>query len=114
MPGALDSRLLARLREVLADRVVTEAELRLLVDQADGWTRSLRAQVEASEARLELLIADPESALSELAAELRRVELLLPALSEAYSLYAQLETRARQLRTAWLLEQAASRPRLES
>src|SRR5512146_1600209 len=106
MTEPLDSRLLARLREVLDERPVTEAELRALAEDADGWERSLRAQVEASERQLEALVADPESSLADLARELRRVVLLHPALSDARELLERLETRARELRTAWLLDQA--------
>ena len=108
MTESLDSRLLARLREVLDERPVTEAELRALAEDADGWERSLRAQVEASERRLELLVADPESSLADLARELRRVVLLHPALTDARELLERLETRARELRTAWLLHQATA------
>lgn len=67
-----------RVRAVLAERPVTEAELRALVEQVGGWARSLRGQVEASERRLEALIAEQASSLRELAAQLRRVDLLLP------------------------------------
>lgn len=108
MAEPLDSRLLARLREVLDERPVTEAELRALAEEADGWARALRAQVEASERQLETLVADPESSLADLARELRRVVLLHPALTDARELLDRLETRARELRTAWLLDQAAA------
>ena len=108
MTEPLDSRLLARLREVLDERPVTEAELRALAEEADGWERSLRAQVDASERRLEALVADPESSLADLARELRRVVMLHPALTDARALLDRLETRARELRTAWLLGQATA------
>lgn len=108
--GALDSDLLTRLREALGDRAVTEAELRSLVAQADGWARTVRGQVEASERRLARLAANPTTPLAELARELRRVELLLPALTDAEDLLAALEARARRERTAWLLRQAGAAP----
>jgi hypothetical protein len=108
MTQPLDSRLLARLRDLLDERPATEAELRSLAEDADGWERSLRAQVEASERRLEALVADPESSLADLARELRRVVLLHPALTDARELLERLETRARELRTAWLLGQASA------
>lgn len=108
MSDSLDSRLLARLREVLGESPVTEAELRALIEQADGWARALRAHVESSERRLESLAADAESPLAEVARELRRVDLLHPALTDALALLESLEARARQLRTAWLLHQATA------
>ena len=44
--------------------------------------------------------------LTEIATELHRVEGLRPRLEEARSLLTDLEARARELRTAWLLRQA--------
>jgi hypothetical protein len=103
-----DLALLERLRDVLANRPVTETELRGLVEQADGLVRTLGAHMAGSERRLTDLSADPESSLTEIAAELHRVEGLRPRLEEARSLLADLETRARELRTSWLLRQAES------
>jgi len=105
-PTTLNTQLLSRLRDVLADEPVTEGELRTLSEQADGWVRLLHAQVDAAERRLDALVADSTASLSELADELRRVEALLPALAEARALHARLETQARRLRSAWLLQQA--------
>jgi chromosome segregation ATPase len=101
----LDSALTARLREILASGTVTESELRELSEQADGWARTLRAQIRASERKLRTLNRDPGSPISEIADELRRVETLRPQLREVRSLLAELETRARELRTAWLRRQ---------
>src|SRR4051794_40071475 len=98
-----DLALLTRLREVLGDQPVTEAELRTLTEQADGLVRALGAQLASSERRVDELNADVESSLTEIAAELHRVEALRPRLDEARSLLADLDLRARQLRTAWLL-----------
>jgi hypothetical protein len=100
--------LTARLRQVLAEQPATESELRTLAEQADGWARALQAQIQASEGRLRELAADPASDLAEIAAELRRVETLSPQLTEVRFLLSELETRARELRTEWLLRQAAS------
>jgi hypothetical protein len=94
--------LAARLRDVLTERPVTEAELRALSEQADGWARTLEGQIHASERRLGELVADPASPLAEIAAELRRVEILRPELEEFRSLLAELELRAHELRGAWL------------
>jgi hypothetical protein len=101
-----DLALLQRLRDVLADQPVTETELRELVDQTDGLVRALGAHIAASELRLTELNADPDSSLTEIAAELQRVEELRPRLEEATALQEELETRAREIRTSWLLRQA--------
>jgi len=103
-----DFALIKRLRQVLRDEPATETELRSLSEQADGWARALDAQVQASERRLRELNADPLSPLSEAASELRRIETLRPQLDEIRSLVSELEQRAREFRTAWLLHQAES------
>jgi len=100
-----DIALLVRLREVVADEPVTEAELRTLTEQADGLVRALRAQLETSERRVDELNASDGASLAEIGAELRRVESLRPSLEEARSLLADLDERARRLRTSWLLRQ---------
>ncbi len=102
MAQTLDSRLTARLRQVLARESLTETELRELNEQADGWARTLEAQIQAGERRLARLTADPASPITEIAEELRRVESLRPELGRVRDLLADLETRARELRTAWL------------
>jgi hypothetical protein len=101
-----DLALLERLRDVVADRPVTESELRGLIDQADGLVRTLGAHIAGSESRLAELSEDSDSSLAEIAAELHRVDELRPRLEEARSLSADLEIRARELRTTWLLRQA--------
>jgi hypothetical protein len=75
-------------------------------EQADAWARALKAQISGSERRLQELTADPATSLAEIAAELRRVETLRPELTELQSLLEELERRARELRTEWLLRQA--------
>ena len=100
--------MLERVREVLADRPVTETELRLLSEQIDGLVRVLGAQLDGSEARLSELANEPASSLTGIADELHRVETLRPRLTEARTLLRDLEDRARELRTAWLLGQAES------
>ena len=102
MSQRLDLDLIGRLREVLGDRPVTEAELRALSERAGGWARTLAGQIHASERRLRELADDPESSLADIAVELRRLELLRPELEELRSLLAELEGRAHQLRSAWL------------
>ena len=94
--------MLERLREVLGDEPVTEAELRSLTERAEALVRVSSAQVDASERRLDELSDDPASALRDVAAELHRVEKARRRLDEARSLRAALERRAHELRTSWL------------
>jgi chromosome segregation ATPase len=109
MASPLDFALITRLREVLDDRPATEAELRTLSEQADAWARTVSGQIESSERRIQRLEQNPASSLAQIAAELRRVEQLRPQLHEVRQLHADLEARARQVRTEWLLSQATSR-----
>lgn len=104
-----DLALLDRLRDVVANRPVTETELRGLIEQADGLVRTLGAHMAGSERRLTELTADSDSSLKEIASELHRVDGLRPRLEEARSLLADLEAHARELRTSWLLRQAEDR-----
>ena len=108
MSEQLDFALINRLQEVLDRRPATEAELRSLKEQAEGWERALNGQLQASERRIRRLDANPASSLAQIASELRRVERLRPQLTEVRSLLAELENRARELRTEWLLSQATS------
>lgn len=107
-PDTLDVAVAKRLREIVAGQPATESELRALADQAGGWARALRAQVQASEQRLVKLNADPASPLADIATEVRRLDALVPELQEARSLIAALEQRTRELRTAWLKYHADS------
>jgi predicted nucleic acid-binding Zn-ribbon protein len=109
MADALDFALIRRLREVLTDRPATEAELRALNEQAEAWALTVNGQIESSERRIRRLNENPASSLAQIASELRRVEQLRPQLDEVRALRAELEQRARQVRTAWLLSQATSR-----
>jgi hypothetical protein len=109
MAQPLDFALIKRLREVLDDRPATESELRMLSEQADAWARTVSGQIESSERRIRRLEQNPASSLAQIASELRRVEQLRPQLQEVRSLRADLEARARQVRTEWLLSQATSR-----
>ena len=107
MAKTIDSALLDRLRERLASGSVTESELRTLSREAQRWMHGLEAQLRTRERRLTGLTADPTSSVSDIANELRRVEAYRPVLEEMRELVAELESRARELRTAWV--QAASR-----
>ena len=108
LPEPLDFALIRRLREVLDRRPATETELRTLKEQAEGWQRAVSGQLQSSERRLRRLNANPASSLAQIALELRRVEKLRPQLDEVRSLLGDLENRARELRTEWLLSQATS------
>ena len=108
MADSLDAALLARLREVLDNAHVTEAELRTVMERADAWARTLQARLDASERLLAELEVDGDVSVAVLAGELRRVETLRPALAEARSLVDELDSRARELRTTWLLRQVES------
>ena len=109
MSELLDFALIRRLREVRERTTpATESELRVLTEQAEAWARTVDAQIQSSERRIARLNSNPASSLTQIAAELRRVETLRPQLREVRSLIADLEDRARELRTRWLLTQAAS------
>jgi LPS sulfotransferase NodH len=107
----MELALTVRLREVLSDRPPTESELRTLAEEAEAWRRALRAQIEASERRVDELSADPAASLAPIASELQRIDSLRPELVEVTYLHRELERRARALRTEWLLRQADSAPR---
>jgi chromosome segregation ATPase len=109
MVEPLDFALIRRLREVRDSRPATEAELRALAEQAEAWARTVGGQIDASERRIRRLSENPASSLAQIADELRRVEKLRPQLNEVQTLITDLESRARQLRTEWLLSQATSR-----
>jgi hypothetical protein len=98
----LDFVLIGRLREVLDGQATTETELRSLSERADAWARIVENQIQGSERRLRAFAADPAPPLAEVRAELRRIDMLRPQLAELRPLLAELEKRARQLRTGWL------------
>jgi hypothetical protein len=108
MSETLEFALLGRLREVLAGAPASEVELRKLSEQTDAWARTLEGQISASETRLAALTTDATSSLAEIADELRRIETLRPELRDLRAHIEELGVRARELRTRWLLEQAAS------
>jgi predicted RNase H-like nuclease (RuvC/YqgF family) len=108
LPEKLDLALATRLREIVGGQVASESELRALADQAGGWTRATDAQLRAAEGRLAELNANPESPLTEIATEVRRIEALARELAEARRLIEGLERRTRELRTEWLKHHAES------
>lgn len=109
MPEPLEFALIRRLREVRERTTpATESELRVLTEQAEAWARTVEAQIHSSERRIARLTSNPTSSLAQIAVELRRVETLGPQLREVRSLLDDLENRARELRTQWLLTQATT------
>jgi hypothetical protein len=102
----LESELVARLREIVRSEAPSELELRTLGEQAEGWARVLEGQIHGSERRLQELNADPTSALSDIAAELRHLDALRAETSALSSAVAQLDERSRALRTEWLSRQS--------
>lgn len=106
----LADELVERVRQLLGENPSTESELRSLTGRAHELERTLAEDVDATETRLGELSRDPESSLAETAALLRRVETLKPELERAQALLENLDERARQLRTRWLLAQASDRP----
>lgn len=93
---------IVRIREVLADRPSTEAELRTLRAQADGWGRVLEGRLSAGERRLRELMSDPASSLAAIADELRQVDSLRRELAETRALIDRLDEHARDLRSVWV------------
>jgi hypothetical protein len=104
----LDLALAERLRQVVGGQEASESEMRTLADHAGGWARATEAQHRAAEDRLAELNADPASALTDIAAELRRVEALSHERQEIRRLTDGLEQRTRELRTAWLTHHTES------
>jgi hypothetical protein len=102
MGGVLDSALMARLREVLDRRPVTEAELRKLTEEGRAWAMLVNAQLERSKQRLDELAGDPGAPLADVADALREVHELRPELDELHALLAELQGRAREFRQSWV------------
>ena len=103
MAQTLDSALKERLRRVLDRQPVTEAELRKLAEEGAACELILGAQLERSEQRLAELESDPTSSLADISATFRQLNDLRPDLEELRTLLADLEERAREFRSAWLL-----------
>src|SRR6266511_2225329 len=95
MGGVLDSALMARLREVLDRRPVTEAELRKLTEEGRAWAMLVNAQLERSKQRLDELAGDPGAPLADVADA-------LPEVDELHALLAELQGRAREFRQSWV------------
>jgi chromosome segregation ATPase len=100
--ATLDAELKDRLRAVLEDRRVTEAELRKLAEEGRACALIMSAQLTKREQALASMSSDPASSLSEIAAALRDVNGLRPDLEELNSLLDELQHRAREVRRAWV------------
>jgi chromosome segregation ATPase len=100
--ATLDAELKDRLRAVLEDRRVTEAELRKLAEEGRACALIMSAQLTKREQALASMSSDPASSLSEIAAALRDVNTLRPDLSELNSLLDDLHQRAREVRRTWV------------
>jgi uncharacterized coiled-coil DUF342 family protein len=99
---ALDAELKGRLRSVLDDERVTEAELRKLTEEGAACARLVKAQLARAEETLAALSSDPASSLTDIAAALRAVNELRPDLDELHELLDELNGRAREVRRAWV------------
>ena len=102
MAETLDSELKERVRAVLGRRPVTEAQLRRLSEEGHACALILGARLEHSEQRLAELTADPTSSLSQIATAFQEVNEVRPQLDELNSLLEGLQSRAREVRSAWL------------
>lgn len=102
VPIQLDGELKQRLRAVLEDERVTEAELRKLTEQGAACALLLGAQLERAQETLAGLSSDPASSLTAIAASLRRVNELRPGLDELQGLLDELNGRARDVRRSWV------------
>jgi chromosome segregation ATPase len=90
-----------RLRAVVRDEPVTEAELRKLAEEGRACELILGGQLQRSEQRLETLASDPTSSLTDIAEALRDVNELRPDLDELEALLGELKERAREFRARW-------------
>ncbi len=105
----LDTVLKERLHRVLDDprRRVTEAELRKLSEEGRACALILGADLERLEGQLGELDGDPASSLGAIAETYRRVHDFRLHLEELNSLLSELDDRAREARTSWLLGQGS-------
>ena len=102
MAETLDSALKDRLRAVLENGRVTEAQLRKLFEEGRACALILSGQLEREEQRLVRLAAEPTSEFAHMADALRRVGELRPDLAELHELLDALEARAREFRASWV------------
>jgi hypothetical protein len=91
-----------RVRAVIEQEPVTEAELRKLSEEAHAWALLLRARCERNEKTLAELAADPTSSLAEIAAGFRDLTNVRADRDELEMLLTRLHDRAREYRASWL------------
>jgi hypothetical protein len=105
----LDTVLKEQLRSVLDDPRprVTEAELRRLSEEGRACALILGADLERLEGQLAELDGDPDSSLGAIAETYRRVHDFRVHLDELNALLSELDDRAREARTSWLLGQGS-------
>jgi hypothetical protein len=108
MPEAwleLDTTLKERIRTVLGEpeRLVTESELRKLSEAGRAYLLILGAELGRLEHRLAEVSADPDSPLGAFAKTFRRVHDFREHVAELDGLLSELDDRAREVRTSWLL-----------
>ena len=108
MPEAwleLDTTLKERIRVVLADRqqLVTESELRKLSEAGRSYYMILGAELVRLEHRLAEVDSEPDRPLGEFAETYRRVHDFRVHVAELDGLLSELDDRAREVRTSWLL-----------
>lgn len=114
MPEAwleLDTTLKERIRTVLRDpqRLVTEAELRKLSEAGRAYSLILGAELGRLEHRLAEVDTAPDSPLGAFADTYRRVHDFREHVAELDGLLSELDDRAREVRTSWLLGSSRSR-----
>ena len=106
MTESLDAALKVRLRTVLENRPVTEAELRNLIEEGASCVLILEGRLRGIEQRLADLSADPSSSLADIANEVRAANEVRPDLDELCALLADLSTLALRSRASWLSARA--------
>ena len=102
MAETLTSALKERLRGVLDEQPVTEADLRRLSEEGRACALILESLLERDEKRLVELGSDPASSLADAAAALRDAKEIRPDLDELQTLLSELQAHARKFRASWL------------
>jgi hypothetical protein len=100
--ATIDAAFKVRVRDVLEGRPVTEAELRKLIEEGRACSLIMEGQLAKGERRLEELAGDPDSSIADVAAVMRRVNVLRLDVAELNELLVELDDWARKHRTAWL------------
>src|SRR5262245_53845263 len=99
------------MRAVVNGQSATETELRILSERAETWVRLLESRLETSERKLDEIAGRVDVRLREAVVELRQASEIPPRIQQLRKLQAQLDLRARELRSHWLARQSSSRRR---